>query len=127
VRVNHRRPENGTTIGADLLGAVRREDNCLFVGSSHEFVGAAHGNTNIPVFLFHGKPGSDRVHTGILNRLGVLPRRNPQIIARPGWGDWRGFRTRKVYHRGVVCSIHSRVECGKVRSAWATRKEALPF
>ena len=36
-----------------------REDNLPFVGSSHAFVGAEHGNTNISVFLFHGKPGSD--------------------------------------------------------------------
>jgi hypothetical protein len=36
-----------------------RGDNLPFVGSSHAFVGAEHGNTNISVFLFHGKPGSD--------------------------------------------------------------------
>jgi hypothetical protein len=32
-----------------------RGDNLPFVGSSHAFVGAEHGNTNISVFLFHGK------------------------------------------------------------------------
>ena len=35
-----------------------RQENLLFVGSSHEFVGAEQGNTNVSVFLYHGKPGS---------------------------------------------------------------------
>ena len=35
-----------------------RQENLPFVGSSHEFVGAVHGHTNVSVFLFHGKPGS---------------------------------------------------------------------
>jgi hypothetical protein len=44
-----------------------RQENLPFVGSSHEFVGAEQGNTNVSVFLFHGKPGSGhRVRTGIL-------------------------------------------------------------
>jgi len=55
-----------------------REDNLPFVGSSHAFVGAEHGNTNISVFLFHGKPGVPiRVHTGILNRLAGTPQAEP--------------------------------------------------
>lgn len=29
-----------------------------FVGSSHQFVGADNGDTNVSVFLFNGKPGS---------------------------------------------------------------------
>jgi hypothetical protein len=43
-----------------------RQDNLLFVGSSHEFVGAEQGETSVSVFLFHGKPGSGPVRTGIL-------------------------------------------------------------
>src|SRR5436853_7012900 len=35
-----------------------RQENLPFVGSSHEFVGAEHGDTGVSVFLFHGKPGS---------------------------------------------------------------------
>ena len=35
-----------------------RQENLPFVGSSHEFVGAVQGDTNVSVFLFHGKPGS---------------------------------------------------------------------
>ena len=36
----------------------RAPGNLPFVGSSHEFVGAEQGNTNVSVFLYHGKPGS---------------------------------------------------------------------
>jgi quercetin dioxygenase-like cupin family protein len=58
---------------------VRQED-LAFVGSSHEFVGAEQGNTNVSVFLFHGKPGS-----------GPGPHRHPydeiQFI-REGRGLW---------------------------------------
>ena len=42
-----------------------RQENLPFVGSSHEFVGAEQGNTSVSVFLFHGKPGSDRVRTSV--------------------------------------------------------------
>jgi hypothetical protein len=35
-----------------------RQQDLSFVGSSHEFVGAEQGDTDISVFLFHGKPGS---------------------------------------------------------------------
>ena len=35
-----------------------RQKDLPFVGSSHEFVGAEQGNTNVSVFLFHGRPGS---------------------------------------------------------------------
>ena len=35
-----------------------RQENLPFVGSSHEFVGAEHGDAGVSVFLFHGKPGS---------------------------------------------------------------------
>ena len=34
-----------------------RQENLPFVGGSHEFVGAAQGDTVVSVFLFHGKPG----------------------------------------------------------------------
>ena len=35
---------------------VRKED-LPFAGSSHQFVGADQGDTNVSVFLFHGLPG----------------------------------------------------------------------
>jgi hypothetical protein len=35
-----------------------RQENLPFVGSSHEFVGAEQGKTNVSVFLYHGRPGS---------------------------------------------------------------------
>jgi len=58
---------------------VRRESLPL-VGSSHEFVGAEQGNTNVSVFLFHGQAGS-----------GPGPHRHPyddiQFI-REGRGMW---------------------------------------
>ena len=57
-----------------------RQENLPFVGSSHEFVGVEQGNTNVSVFLFHGKPGS-----------GPGPHRHPydeiQFI-REGRGEW---------------------------------------
>jgi quercetin dioxygenase-like cupin family protein len=57
-----------------------RQENLPFVGSSHEFVGAERGDTNVSVFLFHGKPGS-----------GPGPHRHPydeiQFI-REGQGVW---------------------------------------
>jgi hypothetical protein len=34
-----------------------RQENLPFVGSSYEFVGAEQGDTDVSVFLFHGKPG----------------------------------------------------------------------
>ena len=37
-----------------------------FVGSSHQFVGAEQGNTDVSVFLFHGKPGSGQGRIAIL-------------------------------------------------------------
>jgi quercetin dioxygenase-like cupin family protein len=56
-----------------------RQEELPFVGSSHEFVGAKQ-DTNISVFLFHGKPGS-----------GPGPHRHPydeiQFI-REGRGLW---------------------------------------
>lgn len=58
---------------------VRHQD-LPFVGSSHEFVGAVQGDTNVSVFLFQGKPGS-----------GPGPHRHPydeiQFI-REGRGLW---------------------------------------
>jgi quercetin dioxygenase-like cupin family protein len=57
-----------------------RQEKLPFVGSSYEFVGAEQGNTNVSVFLFHGKPGS-----------GPGPHRHPydeiQFI-REGRGVW---------------------------------------
>ena len=35
-----------------------RHEDLPFTGSSHRFVGADHGDTNVSVFLFNGKPGS---------------------------------------------------------------------
>ena len=43
-----------------------RQQDLPFVGSSLEFVGAEQGDTSVSVFLFHGKPGRDRVRIGIL-------------------------------------------------------------
>jgi quercetin dioxygenase-like cupin family protein len=57
-----------------------RQENLPFVGSSHEFVGADQGDTNVSVFLFQGQPGS-----------GPGPHRHPydeiQFI-REGRGMW---------------------------------------
>jgi quercetin dioxygenase-like cupin family protein len=57
-----------------------RQENLPFVGSSHEFVGAEHGDAGVSVFLFHGKSGS-----------GPGPHRHPydeiQFI-REGRGVW---------------------------------------
>jgi quercetin dioxygenase-like cupin family protein len=57
-----------------------RQDSLPFVGSSHEFVGAEQGNTNVSVFLYNGKPGA-----------GPGPHRHPydeiQFI-REGRGMW---------------------------------------
>ena len=57
-----------------------RQEKLPFVGSSHQFVGADQGDTNVSVFLYHGKPGS-----------GPGPHRHPydeiQFI-REGRGIW---------------------------------------
>ena len=57
-----------------------RQESLPFVGSSHEFIGAEQGGTNVSVFLFHGQPGS-----------GPGPHRHPydeiQFI-REGRGVW---------------------------------------
>ena len=58
---------------------VRQED-LLFRGSSHHFVGADHGNVNISAFLFNGPPGS-----------GPGPHRHPYDevqFVRTGRGLW---------------------------------------
>jgi len=58
---------------------VRRED-LPFRGSSHNFVGADHGDVNVSVFLFRGEPGA-----------GPGPHRHPydevQFI-QEGRGHW---------------------------------------
>jgi hypothetical protein len=43
-----------------------RQEQLPFVGSSHEFIGAEQGNSNVSVFLFHGKPGSGPALIAIL-------------------------------------------------------------
>jgi quercetin dioxygenase-like cupin family protein len=57
-----------------------RQDELPLRGSSHNFVGADHGDVGISVFLFHGLPGS-----------GPGPHRHPydevQFI-REGRGRW---------------------------------------
>ena len=57
-----------------------RQEQLPFVGSSHEFVGAHHADTNVSVFLYNGKPGA-----------GPGPHRHPydeiQFI-REGRGLW---------------------------------------
>ena len=63
-----------------------RQENLPFVGSSHEFVGAEQGDTDVSVFLFHGKPGP-----GGKPGAGPGPHRHPydeiQFI-REGRGVW---------------------------------------
>ena len=57
-----------------------RHQDLPFTGSSHRFVGADHGDTNVSVFLFNGKPGS-----------GPGPHRHPYDeiqIVRSGRGRW---------------------------------------
>ena len=34
-----------------------RQDELPFVGSSHQFVGAEHGDVNVSVFLLNAQPG----------------------------------------------------------------------
>jgi len=57
-----------------------RQQDLLFRGSSHHFVGADHGDVAVSVFLFHGEAGS-----------GPGPHRHPydevQFI-REGRGIW---------------------------------------
>ncbi len=57
-----------------------RHDDLPFVGSLHQFVGADHGDIDVSVFLFQGKPSS-----------GPGPHRHPydgiQFI-REGRGVW---------------------------------------
>ncbi len=58
---------------------VRRGD-LPFAGSSHQFVGAVQGDTNISVFLFNGQPGS-----------GPPPHRHPYDevqFVQSGRGRW---------------------------------------
>lgn len=58
---------------------VRQED-LPFVGSSHQFVGADQGDTNISVFLLHALPGR-----------GPGPHRHPYDevqFVREGRGTW---------------------------------------
>jgi hypothetical protein len=43
-----------------------RQENLPFVGSSHEFIGAEQGNTNVSVFLFTASPVRGPVHIVIL-------------------------------------------------------------
>ena len=43
-----------------------RQENLPFVGSSHEFVGAEQGDTNVSLLLFEGKLVLDRGRTDIL-------------------------------------------------------------
>ena len=61
------------------MDRVRRED-LPFRGSSHNFVGADHGDVNVSVFLFRGEPGA-----------GPGPHRHPydevQFI-QEGRGHW---------------------------------------
>ncbi len=42
-----------------------RQEGLPFVGSSHEFVGAERGNTNVSVSCSTGSPARGRVRTGI--------------------------------------------------------------
>lgn len=35
-----------------------RREALPFVGSSHQFIGAAHADVNVSVFLFNGEPGA---------------------------------------------------------------------
>jgi quercetin dioxygenase-like cupin family protein len=57
-----------------------RQQDLLYRGSSHHFVGAEHGEVNVSAFLFNGQPG-----------LGPGPHRHPydevQFI-REGRGLW---------------------------------------
>jgi len=51
-----------------------------FRGSSHHFVGANHGDTNVSIFLFHGLPGA-----------GPGPHRHPYDeiqFVQAGRGHW---------------------------------------
>ena len=59
---------------------VRKED-LPFKGSSHHFVGADHGDTQVSVFLFNGQPGS-----------GPGPHRHPYDeiqFVQAGRGRWK--------------------------------------
>ena len=57
-----------------------RQENLPFVGSSHEFVGAEHGDVNVSVFLLSAGPGK-----------GPGPHRHPYDeiqFVREGRGLW---------------------------------------
>ena len=57
-----------------------RQENLPFVGSSHEFVGADHGDVNVSVFLLSAAPGK-----------GPGPHRHPYDeiqFVREGRGTW---------------------------------------
>ncbi len=57
-----------------------RQEDLPFVGSSHEFVGAEHGNVNASVFLLNAVPGA-----------GPGPHRHPYDeiqFVREGRGMW---------------------------------------
>ena len=53
---------------------------------------------------------------GSLDLGAALLQNRPKSSRSPKRGVWRGFRTRKVYHRGVVCTIHCQTECGSVHN-----------
>ena len=58
-----------------------RQDDLPLVGSSHQFVGAEHGDVNVSVFLLRAMPGR-----------GPVPHRHPYDevqFVREGRGRWR--------------------------------------
>jgi quercetin dioxygenase-like cupin family protein len=75
---------NATHPTLKTTGGIRmyhvRQENLPFVGSSHEFVGAEHGDVNVSVFLLSALPGK-----------GPGPHRHPYDeiqFVRDGRGLW---------------------------------------
>jgi len=58
-----------------------RQENLPFVGSSHEFVGAEQGDTNVSVFLSMGNQVLDRV------RIDILMTRSSSSVKAGGFGQ----------------------------------------
>ncbi|HTM34868.1 MAG TPA: cupin domain-containing protein [Vicinamibacterales bacterium] len=91
---------------------VRKED-LPFKGSSHNFVGADHGDTQVSVFLFNGQPGS-----------GPGPHRHPYDeiqFVQSGRGRWNVNGTEFEGGAGDVFVI----KAGEIHSFKAIGDEPL--
>jgi len=72
-----------------------RQDDLPFKGSSHEFVGADHGDVNVSVFLLRALPGRPRTSSPPI-RWGPDRQRRPRSMDR----QRTGVRSRGRRHPG---------------------------